>query len=730
MVEVAWYLPGGRKEDKYPRPLTFANLRGNLQHSPVVTDMLLNFSSANFVFTENLNDDLINFLKQQKKIQAALVLVILSKKPGGKAKKICDQIQKKMSSVDDASCNKVYEELTSSLALVLKRRKEAMISLAELAENASENYSVSVDDIQCYYGQKAAERILKDIDEINEKKAGKAKSVILPCQSNVEVRQEIAALEKEMYHQRKQNDDTTLESYTANIKDKIWKMKLQQIQHSISDTFKYFLQCLISLEKDDRKYFLQSLKLGLNNRSVQYLEPLYQKYAQCRLEDDSEEKDQKLQDIDKELNHGSLGLEHFLREMTVLYDYLWALQKRDKSANFSKVRKYLKTAMAEVFLDGTAIEIMDGDAVTVPVKWVSSVLRKVEKSLSKTKKLFKISVLGAQSCGKSTLLNTVFGLNFPVSSGRCTRGAYMQLVRVDGELQKILGCDYVLVIDSEGLMSRAFSNRSDYDNELSTFIIGLSDLTLVIIKGEGNEMQDVLPLAIHVFLHMKIVGEHQACHFVHQNMGAVDAMSKVASEIDVFVRDLNMKTLAAATDTKRSSQYRKFNDILQYDPNKDNIYVPGLWDGTPPMGKTNAEYSATMQALKIHILNFIRDMQKKQKSMSRIEDFTKRLHELWEAIKFENFVFSFKNVLAFEAHKTLTREFDKEQWEMKCEVWKKTKEEETAITKEVNSTNSEINLRDLVEESVEDITQFIEVTGEKMEQNMLHYFNCTNGCDK
>ena len=115
MVEVAWYLPGGRKEDKSPRPLTFANLRGNLQHSPVVTDIPLNFSSANVVFTENLDDDFINFLKQQKKIQAALILVILRKKTGGKIKKICDQLQKKMkfekhqiilSSVDDASFNK------------------------------------------------------------------------------------------------------------------------------------------------------------------------------------------------------------------------------------------------------------------------------------------------------------------------------------------------------------------------------------------------------------------------------------------------------------------------------------------------------------------------------------------------------------------------------------------------------------------------------------------------
>ena len=626
-----------------------------------------------------------------------------------------------------------------------------MISLTELAESVSENPSISGDDMQCYFGQKAAERILKDIDDINEEKAGKAKSVILPCQSNVEARQEIAALEKEMFRQTKQKDDTTLESYTANIKEKIWKIKLQEIQHPISDTFKYFLQCLISLEKDDRKYFLQSLKLGLNDRSVQYLEPLYQKYAQCRLEDDSEEKDQKLQEIDKQLNHGSLGLEHFFREMAVVHDYLWALERRVRSANFSKVKRLLKTAMAEVFMDGTAIEIMDEDAVTVPVKWISSVLHKVQKSLNKatnspskitkslskttessrkTTKLFKISVLGAQSCGKSTLLNTVFGLNFPVSSGRCTRGAYMQLVKVDGELEKILGCDYVLVIDSEGLMSRAFSNRSDYDNELSTFVIGLSDLTLVIIKGEGNEMQDVLPLAIHVFLRMKLVGEHQACHFVHQNMGAVDAMSKVATEIDAFVRDLNMKTLAAATDAKRSSQYRKFTDILRYDPNKDNIYVPGLWDGTPPMGKTNAEYSATMQTLKIHILNFIMDMQKKKKPMSKMEDFTKRLHELWEAIKLENFVFSFKNVLAFEAHKKLTWEFDEEQWEMKCEVWEKTKQEKTAITKEVNNTSNDINLRDLIKNSIKDITEFIEDTGAEMKQKILHYFNCTNGCDE
>ena len=118
----------------------------------------------------------------------------------------------------------------------------------------------------------------------------------------------------------------------------------------------------------------------------------------------------------------------------------------------------------------------------------------------------------------------------------------------------------------------------------------------------------MLPLAIHVFLRMNILGEHQACHFIHQNMGAVDVMTKVATEIDAFVRDLNAKTLAAANDVDQSDKYKKFTDVLKYDATKDNTYVPGLWDGALPMGKTNTEYSKTMQRLKMDIIRKVTDM--------------------------------------------------------------------------------------------------------------------------
>ena len=65
-------------------------------------------------------------------------------------------------------------------------------------------------------------------------------------------------------------------------------------------------------------------------------------------------------------------------------------------------------------------------------------------------------------------------------------------------------------------------------------------------------------------------------------MGAVDAMTKVSTEIDTFVRDLNAKTLAAAKDTDQSNQYKRFTDILKYDPSNDNTLCTRFmgWNAT------------------------------------------------------------------------------------------------------------------------------------------------------
>ena len=441
------------------------------------------------------------------------------------------------------------------------------------------------------------------------------------------------------------------------------------------------------------------------------------------MEDESEERDNKLRLIDEQLTHGSLGLEHFFREMAVLYENILALKHKTGCKDFDDILNMLSGVMAEILMEGIAVEIMDGDTIHVPGAWLSAVLNKIKNSSHA--KVFKVSILGAQSSGKSTILNTVFGLNFPVSSGRCTKGAYMQLVKIEDELKKSLDCDYVLVIDSEGLMSRVKTGNTDFDNELSTFVIGLSDLTLVVIKGEGNEMQDVLPLAIHVFLRMNIVGEHQACHFVHQNMGSVGDMQKIATEIDAFVRDLNTKTLAAAMDVDQSHRYTKFTDVLHYDKTKDNTYVPGLWDGTLPMAKIKTHYSQSMQRLKRDIIHHIEKLDKK---LSTVSDVAKRTVELWDTIKYENFVFSFQNVLAVEAYTKLAALFEKMQWKVKRGTREMIQHELNTIENEWRRRGYERSLQSLIEESRVNHFKFILSAVGDLEKDILHYFQCI-GCN-
>ena len=525
--------------------------------------------------------------------------------------------------------------------------------------------TMNVDNKKCYDGHTAAQSILHDIDHIKSQKLDCIKSKLLPCQSDISTREKIGKHDKETCRYRDITEKEDIEQYASRKKEEKWKLQWQQLQHPMSKTFANFLKYIFNFDSLNRKYFLQNLKLSLNERSADILQPLYTAYEKCLLKRESEQKDAERKQLNEQLAQSSLGLEHFFREMAVMYENMVALRKkigRQESLLDSVLDTFTKT-MADILLDGEAMEILDGDVAHSPVLWLTAVLNKIEKS--ETIRVFKMSVVGAQSCGKSTLLDTLFGLNFPVSTGRCTRGAYMQMLKMDELLAKRLKCDYLLVIDSEGLMSR-LSKSDDYDNELATFVIGLSDLTLVAIKGEGNEMQDVLPIAIHVFLRMNVLGELQACHLVHQNMGAVNVKKKMQSEIDAFIELLDEKTRTAAKEAGQG-EYQKFKDVLHYDSNTDNIYVGNLWDGTPPMGKVDVEYSYTVQRLKAKILERVEHVAK-IKCCSTLADFSKWLNQIWDVVKYENFVFSFRNVLAMETYKRLLNIFSDKRWEIKKKV--------------------------------------------------------------
>ena len=116
------------------------------------------------------------------------------------------------------------------------------------------------------------------------------------------------------------------------------------------------------------------------------------------IEDESKKRSKRLKELDEQLTHGSLGIEHFFREMAVIYENTAALRERTGYNGLDKILDLLADTMAKVFLQGTAIEIMDGDAVNVPVTWLSAVLNRIENSERAT--LFKVSAFGSPKLWK------------------------------------------------------------------------------------------------------------------------------------------------------------------------------------------------------------------------------------------------------------------------------------------------------------------------------------------
>ena len=731
LVEVAWFLPGREGDNKFPFPVTFSNLRGNAAHADVVCEQLFKSSSVICLFVEDIDAEVQEFFSKRSFLEGIVIILLHSKRETDTMKEKVKKLKKKFTlredqiirrTADGRNFDNVFEKIKKSIDNNISAFQK-IFSLRELAAELSKVESMKTDDTRCHFGQLAAQTILRDIDEYNSKKKERARAKVLPFQSDLELRQKMADLDKEFCRQIRRPDNMTVEAYSASIKEQKRRLQVKQLQEPISDAFIYFLQCLVNLCEIEKKYFLQCLKQGLSERSVQLQQPLYEEYERCRLEDESKERDRRLKDLDAKLTHSSLGVEHFFREIGALYENFLGLQET-KSIEIYNFLQLLPDIIAELWIDGVALEIMDGDAIHIPVEWLTAVSSHVENKTEST--VFKVSTFGAHSCGKSTLLNTIFGLNFPVSSGRCTRGTYMQLVKVDESLKETLKCHYVGVIDSEGLRFKL--HDPTFDNELATFIIGLSDLTLVMLKDEGNEIQHILSLAILVFLRMKLVRDHQACHFVYRNRGTVGINTEQATEIDAFLRELNLETLAAAKKVDESEQYKKFTDVLHYDPTKNNTYIPSLHDGTE-MGKTNPHYGRATEKLKSDIIQHMRDLHTKSFQLFSVRDTASRIEDLTEAIRHENYVLGFKSVRAVEAHGHLSKVFDEKLWEIKRAVRNMTEEEKISIENEIAAMNFSKTVRQLATESRNKLYSFIDDKIAKLDEEIPHYFTC-KGCSK
>ncbi|KAF5894292.1 up-regulator of cell proliferation-like, partial [Clarias magur] len=669
LVEICWSLPSGNNSiDVFAEPVVIANLRGDVCTFETQFSFLTQVSTAVFVFLDSVEEkEQRLFVSLQGNTSNMFLVVncqrIMSDNVKSSIEAVIDTLQLQKDRVILKSQKVNLANLSIMIISAIKKRLDEgkqttceINSMKRIAQDLGLGTDENVN-IACGSAEGRAEEIMKCI---GVRRIVEYKKTQLPLQG--ENWKRLAQIEKEQCR-LKHSGELRLEEYKVQLQKEKDEILRKQSQYRMTKTMDTLINALSSSDNTERAFFLKWLGLKLDMRSHKQISHLRNKYAECTKCDQKKNTDS-IARLDQELVDSSLGIEHYMREMGQIYE-----AASFRSNKMSDKILNLPNLAAQMLLDGFPLELLDGDASNIPEKWVNDVLMELHRMVGQKSRLLVVTVLGVQSTGKSTLLNTMFGVQFAVGSGRCTRGAFMIFLPVGEDLKEELLCDFLLLIDTEGLKSPALAQLEDsyeHDNELATFVIGLSDVTIINVAMENStEMKDILQIAVHAFLRMKEIGKKSVCHFVHQNVAGVSAYDKNMTDRQKFLDQLNEMAEIAA-EMEKQPYVKKFTDVLDYDVKKNNWYIPGLWNGTPPMAPVNTGYSVAVFDFKEKLLQMLKE--RKAEQWSQIPGFLQWMSSLWKAVKFENFIFSFRNTLVAHAYDNLCKEFSDWEWSFRRHI--------------------------------------------------------------
>ncbi|KAK7166974.1 hypothetical protein R3I94_001390 [Phoxinus phoxinus] len=702
VVEIAWFSPSGKNTDKFTDCVAFCNLHGDAGDHEKQLQILTEMASVNVVLVPRLDRDdksaaiIQNLYKDRKPLIFLLTedgSTVIETKKGKFKLGLKDRNQSEVSEEIRRTINDCLSESSSTFRL----------------EYLSKHSDIRVDeedDDDCRRGREAAQQMMsllekKDLTEI--------KDSFLPHQGKLW--HQWSQKNKELHRPRA--DETEME--IIKKKKEMKEIREQQHESNISDFMKYFINEIDSDAANKNIYFLKLLEIHLDEYISADLSAIHTKYDEkwstvVRLKENNDKSEQlkaeqtELERISEDLQAAAFGLEHIMREIGQIYESCSSVEKNKKDLQFDF--SSLPSLAAEMMVSGFPLELMDGDAAHVPVIWISAVLDKLIQNLG-DQRVFVLSVLGLQSSGKSTMLNAMFGLQFAVSAGRCTRGAFMQLVRVSDEMKTQMNFDYILVVDTEGLRALELAGRStrDQDNELATFVAGLANLTLINIFGENpSEMQDILQIVVQVLMRMKKVRLNPRCVFVHQNVSDVTAGEKNKEGRRRLQETLDEMTKLAAEEEVYDAEC--FNDVIRFDARNDVKYFAHLWEGNPPMAPPNPNYCDNIQELKETIMSHAAKSDKIM--LTHLKD---RIKDLWEALLKEQFVFSFRNSLEISAYRKLETEYSKWSWRLR-----------SAMMETENKLHNKIENEAINEIEETDLQTELKETSEEVEKSMSEFF--------
>jgi hypothetical protein len=662
-IEACWYCPEKRTGEKLKDINIVYNLRGDAREHQREFELLLRISSVIVILHEDteLNEAEENLLSKFKTFSLVFDLST-------------ENEPEKLDNVFFIGCkNKNIKLISETLLQNLPDNFETKMSLEGHTDEAKKvGIEIDEENEVCKEGKEAAEEF---IDMIKKHEKTVLKKNVLPLQGTFW--QKWAKQDKEETRKRGVGE-TSHSEYSAKISAEKIKLRKEQLENGLSEEIKLFRDNILKFK--NLNFFLLWCQMGLNTLSELYLPQILQDYNSSKrklselsieihspksTESYFSETEKKIKDeeevmarISKEFEDASFGMEHIFRELGQVYECYNANNKSKEAITLPK-------KMAEIFLMGYPLEIMDGNTSHIPTDWIKQVFSELKKKLGGHTKIYVLSILGIQSSGKSTLLNTMFGSKFAVSSGRCTKGVYLQLLKVAEELKEKLNCDYFVIMDSEGLRSPEHIGSFQHDNEIATLVACLANTTLINFFGQtlSKEMTDILQIAAHAYIRMTNVEIKSSFHMVYVGVTDVNAEDRNQLGVDKVLGELNSIVYKIAQSEGCLDKINGLSSIFPLIKEKLNDidipqFLPTLWQGatSPP----DSLYGEIALKLRDALCQGLMQQQHQIIRSQTLNEFVNRLKDIWEAIKQENFVFGFRNSNAIECYADMQQQYDKE----------------------------------------------------------------------
>lgn len=352
--------------------------------------------------------------------------------------------------------------------------------------------------------------------------------------------------------------------------------------------------------------------------------------------------------------------------LTVDIEHLWRELSHAYTANPARNARLPQLA-ARHMMDGFPVELMDGDAGGINMQWVQAVMSELQKQLplvaGHPARLFSLSILGEQSCGKSTLLNIAFGVRFNTSVGRCTRGVNMQLLKTEGHRDY----DYLLLFDTEGVRAPEFNHldpieRTSHDNRLATIALLPADAAILLIPGENAEaIQQMLPIVLTVYRSSAMAegrnGRLNARLFIvynRINLQQENKMKDITERLEnYFAEAIRQVDRIFDRKGKESAEEVALNGVvsagssLGFDP-RDDLRIFGSFEPDtfiPLQSTTNRWYGRDVAALIDHIRERCTRMHSGWHPKTP-DQLSEKIKLVWDSVMSANFELSFQSTIA------------------------------------------------------------------------------------